>query len=176
MSGFIARRLAAFGIAAVLAVSVLPARAQDVLGETGVKGAGSSFFYPILSRWSREYRTWLSRGGDFPTANGGLEDPPASSALQYEPVGSLAGALRLNAGAVDFGASDMPLRSEELAALGLGQFPVVIGGGGRGRERRRCPRGRDQAHRARARRDLSREGIPLVGSSHQGAQPGADAA
>ena len=113
--------------AAFMAVSILPAEAQDVLGETGIKGAGSSFVYPVLSRWSREYRSWLSRGGDFPVANAGLEDPPASSALQYEPVGSLAGTLRVNGGAVDFGASDMPMRSEELARLGLGQFPIVIG-------------------------------------------------
>jgi phosphate transport system substrate-binding protein len=124
----IARRLVALGIAAVVAVWSSPATAQDVLGETGIKGAGSTFVYPVLSRWSREYRAWLSRGGDFPAANSGLEDPPASSALDYEPVGSLAGTLRVKDRAVDFGASDMPLKSEELASLGLGQFPIVIGG------------------------------------------------
>jgi phosphate transport system substrate-binding protein len=123
-----ARRFAAFGIAAFMAISVPPVKAQDVLGETGIKGAGSTFVYPILSRWSREYRDWLSRGGEFPAANSGLEDPPASSALDYEPVGSLAGALRAKDRAVDFGASDMPMKSEELAQLGLGQFPIVIGG------------------------------------------------
>lgn len=128
MSARIARRLAAIGIAAFTAVSIPPARAQDVLGETGIKGAGSTFAYPVLSRWSREYRVFLSRGGDYPAANSGLEDPPASSALEYEPVGSLAGTLRVKDAAVDFGASDMPLRSDELAKLGLGQFPIVIGG------------------------------------------------
>lgn len=61
-------------------------------------------------------------------AGGGLDDPPASSALEYEPVGSLAGTLRVKDRAVDFGASDMPLKAEELAALGLSQFPVVMGG------------------------------------------------
>ena len=71
---------------------------------------------------------WLARGGEFPVANAGLEDPPASSALEYEPVGSLAGALRVKDRAVDFGASDMPLKSDELTSLGLGQFPIVIGG------------------------------------------------
>jgi phosphate transport system substrate-binding protein len=115
-------------VAVVAALSAAPARAQDVLGSTGMKGAGSTFVYPVLARWSREYRAWLSRGGDFPTANSGLEDPPASSALDYEPVGSLAGTLRVKDRAVDFGTSDMPLTSQELAAFKLGQFPIVMGG------------------------------------------------
>ena len=74
---------------------------QDLLGETGTRGAGSTFVYPLLSRWSREYRIWLARGGDYPVAEASLDDPSASSALEYEPVGSLAGLLRLKAGAVD---------------------------------------------------------------------------
>jgi phosphate transport system substrate-binding protein len=121
--------VAALGIlAAVATAPVRPVGAQDVLGDTGIKGAGSTFAYPLLSRWSLEYRRWLARGGDFPAANSGLEDPPASSALQYEPVGSLAGTLRVKDRAVDFGASDMPLTSGELATLGLCQFPIVVGG------------------------------------------------
>jgi phosphate transport system substrate-binding protein len=124
----IATRLAALGVATFITLSILPARAQDVLGETGIRGAGSTFVYPVLSKWSREYRAALARGGDYPGANSGLEDPPASSALEYEPVGSLAGTLRLKDGAVDFGASDMPMKSDELAKFGFGQFPVVIGG------------------------------------------------
>lgn len=121
-------RFIAIATAAFTILSSSPASAQDVLGETGVKGAGSTFAYPIMSRWSREYRDWLSRGGEFPAGNSGLDDPVATSTLQYESVGSLAGALRVKDRAVDFGASDMPLKSEELDTLGLGQFPVVIGG------------------------------------------------
>jgi phosphate transport system substrate-binding protein len=122
------RILVAWGIAAATAIAVMPARAQEVLGEAGIKGAGSTFAYPLLSRWSREYRVWLSRGGQFPAANAGLDDPPASSALDYEPVGSLAGTLRVKDRAVDFGASERPLTSEELASMGLCQFPIVMGG------------------------------------------------
>lgn len=110
------------------ASSIGSLRAQDVLGATGITGAGSTFAYPLLSKWSREYRSWLARGGDFPLPNAGLDDPPASSALAYEAVGSLAGTLRVKDRAVDFGASDAPLRAEELAQLGLGQFPIAIGG------------------------------------------------
>jgi phosphate transport system substrate-binding protein len=119
--------IGAFAVTASF-VAAPPAGAQDVLGETGIKGAGSTFVYPVLSKWSQEYRLALARGGDFPMPNGGLEDPPATSRLEYELVGSLAGTLRVKDRAVDFGASDMPLKSEELASLGLAQFPIVMGG------------------------------------------------
>ena len=127
MTNRIVRRALTLGLVSFVMVSAIPVSTQDVLGETGIKGAGSTFVYPVLSKWSREYRMWLARGGDYPVA-GGLDDPPASSALEYEPVGSLAGSLRVKDRAVDFGASDMPLKSDELASLGLGQFPIVIGG------------------------------------------------
>jgi phosphate transport system substrate-binding protein len=105
-----------------------PVAAQDVLGETtGIKGAGSTFFYPIVSRWSRAHREQQARGA-FPIPNAGLEDPSATSALAYEPVGSLGGMSRLKHRAVDFAASDMPLESHELATLGVAQFPIVLGG------------------------------------------------
>ena len=122
------RRHILAAVACVSLVQAVPASGQDLLGETGTRGAGSTFVYPLLSRWSREYRIWLARGGDYPVAEASLDDPSASSALEYEPVGSLAGLLRLKAGAVDFAASDMGLKSDELNGLGLGQFPIVVGG------------------------------------------------
>lgn len=129
MSHWIRRWPLAIIIAALLATGTLPARAQDLIGETrGLKGAGSTLVYPLLSLWSREYRAWQAGGGEFPAPNAGLEDPPATSALVYEAVGSLAGTLRVKEGAVDFGASDMPLKSQELASFRLAQFPIVVGG------------------------------------------------
>jgi phosphate transport system substrate-binding protein len=128
MSWRIARRLVTVGIAVVAVAAWWPVTAQEVLGETGVKGAGSTFVYPILSRWSRDYRTQRAGSGDFPIANTGLDGPPSTSALAYEPVGSLGGMLRVKDRAVDFAASDMPLTSSELATLGLAQFPIVLGG------------------------------------------------
>src|SRR5688572_17398534 len=57
------RRTLLWGLAMLLAAWPGPATAQDVLGEAGIKGAGSTFVYPVLSRWSREYRAWVARGG-----------------------------------------------------------------------------------------------------------------
>jgi phosphate transport system substrate-binding protein len=118
----------AFGIV-LAALAAAPAGAQEVLGDTStVRGAGSTFAHPILSRWAQSYQRWIAGGGEYPAPNTGLEDPPTRPALAYEPSGSLAGMMRVKAAAVDFGASDVPLRPAELAKLGLGQFPIVIGG------------------------------------------------
>ena len=107
----------------------VPTRSQEVLGGTEVvRGAGSSFAYPVISRWAHSYQRWLALGGDFPFFNSGLDDPKVGPPLDYEPVGSLAGTLRVRDRAVDFGASDAPLPSDELEKLGLAQFPIVIGG------------------------------------------------
>jgi phosphate transport system substrate-binding protein len=124
------KRLATFIVAAIVAaVPAASSKAQEVLGGTEVvRGAGSSFAFPVISRWAHSYQRWLALGGDFPFFNSGLDDPQVGPPLDYEPVGSLAGTLRVRDRAVDFGASDAPMASDELAKLGLGQFPIVIGG------------------------------------------------
>jgi phosphate transport system substrate-binding protein len=75
-----------------------------------VTGAGSTFVYPVLSRWASDFK---KAGGD---------------EINYQSIGSGGGIAQIKAGTVDFGATDKPLSSEELAAAGLAQFPVVIGG------------------------------------------------
>jgi phosphate transport system substrate-binding protein len=119
--------LASLALAATL-VWPTGATAQDVIGDSQFSGAGSTFAYPIISRWSRGYDRWVAGGGDFPTTGAGLDDPPTKPALDYEPVGSLAGTMRVKDRRADFGTSDVPLSSQELGKLGLGQFPVVMGG------------------------------------------------
>jgi phosphate transport system substrate-binding protein len=81
-----------------------------VPAEAGVTGAGSTFVYPVLSRWAADFK---KAGGD---------------EINYQSIGSGGGIAQIKAGTVDFGATDKPLASEELAAAGLAQFPVVIGG------------------------------------------------
>jgi phosphate transport system substrate-binding protein len=90
--------------AAALALGAAAVHAQDVTG------AGASFPAPIYAKWADAYHK----------ANGGK--------INYQSVGSGAGIRQIKAKTVDFGASDMPLKDDELAKDGLVQFPTVIGG------------------------------------------------
>lgn len=73
-------------------------------------GAGSTFVYPIFAKWAAEYAL---RSGN---------------RVNYQPIGSGSGIVQIKSGSVDFGASDAPMKPEELAKAGMGQFPLVIGG------------------------------------------------
>ena len=111
-------------------------------------------------------RRWRA-AATFRSPNGGLDDPPASSALEYEPVGSLAGTLRVKDRAVDFGASDDAAAVERARAAGARAVPARHR---RRRRRRQHRRRRDraaQADRPGARRYLPRQDHALVGSGAQ---------
>ena len=73
-------------------------------------GAGATFPYPIYAKWAESYKA--------ATGNG----------LNYQSVGSGAGIKQIKAKTVDFGASDMPLKADELEKEGLMQFPAIMGG------------------------------------------------
>ncbi|MDH0744744.1 phosphate ABC transporter substrate-binding protein PstS [Pseudomonas sp. GD03842] len=77
---------------------------------TDVTGAGSSFVFPVISKWATEYST------------------KSGNKVNYQSIGSGGGIAQIKAATVDFGASDAPLKAEDLQASGLGQFPSVIGG------------------------------------------------
>jgi phosphate transport system substrate-binding protein len=82
-------------------------------------GAGSTFAFPVIGKWTQLYRSVKSDGAEM---------VPLDIGVDYEPVGSLGGEVRVTQRAVDFGATDRPVSSEELARSGLIQFPFVMGG------------------------------------------------
>jgi len=75
-----------------------------------VSGAGASFIFPLVSKWSADYNA------------------ASGAKINYQSIGSGGGIAQIKAGTVDFGSSDKPLSSEELAQSGLAQFPSAIGG------------------------------------------------
>ena len=91
-------------LAILLAAVTFAATAQDITG------AGATFPAPLYSKWASEY------------------NKSTGVKINYQSVGSGAGIKQIEAKTVTFGASDMPLTDDKLAALGLFQFPTVIGG------------------------------------------------
>ena len=95
-------------ILAVIAASVYlmspTANAQTITG------AGATFPFPIYSKWSEAYKE------------------KTDIQLNYQSIGSSGGIKQIKASTVDFGATDAPLKGDELTASGLVQFPTVLGG------------------------------------------------
>ncbi|HET7254653.1 MAG TPA: extracellular solute-binding protein, partial [Xanthobacteraceae bacterium] len=75
-----------------------------------ITSAGSTFVFPILSKWSAYYSA------------------KTEIHVNYQSIGSGGGLAQIKAGTVDFGAADAPMKPEELQNPGMGQFPLVIGG------------------------------------------------
>lgn len=96
-------RTTSLGLGAVLALSAA-AQAQDVTG------AGATFPAPLYAKWADAY------------------NKASGARINYQSVGSGAGIKQIKSKTVDFGASDMPLKDEDLAKDGMLQFPTVIGG------------------------------------------------
>ncbi|HML07470.1 MAG TPA: phosphate ABC transporter substrate-binding protein PstS [Xanthobacteraceae bacterium] len=91
-------------VAGFLAATVLPAAAIDI------SGAGATFPYPVYAKWADAYKKQTGVG------------------LNYQSIGSGGGIKQIEARTVTFGATDAPLKGEELDKNGLVQFPMVMGG------------------------------------------------
>ena len=89
---------------ALAAASTIAAVAADI------SGAGATFPYPIYAKWADTYKKETGVG------------------LNYQSIGSGGGIKQIQAKTVTFGASDMPLKADELQKAGLVQFPTVLGG------------------------------------------------
>jgi phosphate transport system substrate-binding protein len=75
-----------------------------------ITGAGATFPAPIYAKWADAY------------------NKATGVRMNYQSIGSGGGIKQIKAKTVDFGATDMPLKDEELAKDGMIQFPTVIGG------------------------------------------------
>ena len=94
----------------VLSVGVAAMSLASVVFAQDVTGAGASFPAPLYSKWASDY--YKATGVK----------------INYQSVGSGAGLRQIEAKTVDFGASDAPVKDDDLVKKGLVQFPTVIGG------------------------------------------------
>ena len=90
-------------VAAGLVAVATPAFAADITG------AGSTFIYPVLSKWADAYKKESGNG------------------VNYQSIGSGAGIKQIIAGTVTFGATDAPLKADQLQKDGLTQWPMIMG-------------------------------------------------
>jgi len=97
------KHLRTLAVAGFLAATVLPAAAMDI------SGAGATFPYPIYAKWADAYKKETGVG------------------LNYQSIGSGGGIKQIEARTVTFGATDAPLKGDDLDKNGLAQFPMVMG-------------------------------------------------
>jgi len=95
------RKLAVLGLAAALSFNAYAAQSN---------GAGASFVFPAMTKWSSDY------------------NKATKNRISYQSIGSGGGIAQIKANTVDFGSSDAPMKPEDLKKFGLGQFPSVSGG------------------------------------------------
>ncbi|QCI63978.1 phosphate ABC transporter substrate-binding protein PstS [Phreatobacter stygius] len=113
MRAISSRLLCALAAVLIASVSSLPAQAEPI------RGAGSTFAAPVIGRWAKNYETARTDGGSYTSPDWTVD---------YEPVGSLAGIMRLAQPEMDFAATDAPIPPADLAQRNLAQFPIVLGG------------------------------------------------
>ncbi|WP_395678545.1 phosphate ABC transporter substrate-binding protein PstS [Inquilinus sp.] len=97
----------------ILRSAVLGAAVALVAGASqaaDISGAGATFPYPVYAKWADAYKKESGIG------------------LNYQSIGSGGGIKQIKEKTVTFGASDMPLKPEDLDAAGLVQFPMIMGG------------------------------------------------
>ena len=99
-------RLLKWGTAPVIAAAMI----AQTAAAADLTGAGASFPAPIYAKWADAYRK------------------ATGNKINYQSIGSGGGIKQITAKTVDFGASDMPLKPEDLEKDGLMQFPTVVGG------------------------------------------------
>jgi phosphate transport system substrate-binding protein len=92
------------------ALTVAGAMLSGYAAAANITGAGATFPYPLYAKWAEAYKA------------------KTNHSVNYQSIGSGGGIKQIVSKTVDFGASDMPLKPEQLAKDGLLQFPTVVGG------------------------------------------------
>jgi phosphate transport system substrate-binding protein len=94
----------------VAITGALAMAATDAATAAEISGAGATFPAPVYQKWAEMYKA------------------ATGNSLNYQSIGSGGGIRQITANTVDFGASDKPLKPDDLAAAGFVQFPTVVGG------------------------------------------------
>jgi phosphate transport system substrate-binding protein len=94
-------------IKAIVAAGLVAASTSAFAAD--ITGAGSTFIYPVLSKWADAYKK------------------ESGSGVNYQSIGSGAGIKQIQAKTVTFGATDAPLKADQLEKDGFAQWPMIMG-------------------------------------------------
>jgi phosphate transport system substrate-binding protein len=97
-------------LASAFAAMTMVAAGNTTAQAADITGAGATFPFPIYAKWAEAYKAASGIG------------------LNYQSIGSGGGIRQIRAKTVDFGATDAPIKGEELTRDGMMQFPAVMGG------------------------------------------------
>ncbi|MBU3565668.1 phosphate ABC transporter substrate-binding protein PstS [Polynucleobacter sp. MWH-HuK1] len=92
------------------AISIAVVASSSGVFAADMTGAGATFPYPVYAKWAEAYKA------------------KTGSNLNYQSIGSSGGIKQIKAKTVDFGATDNPVKFDDLEKDGLVQFPAIIGG------------------------------------------------
>jgi len=109
LSSFVARMSTVLTVATA-SVGLLTGSFAQAQAQAQITGAGATFPYPIYAKWADAYKK------------------VTGTSMNYQSIGSGGGIKQITAKTVDFGASDAPMKAEDLEANGLIQFPAIMGG------------------------------------------------
>jgi phosphate transport system substrate-binding protein len=93
-----------------VAAAALASLAMGTAMAADITGAGATFPFPVYAKWAEAYKKDTGTG------------------LNYQSIGSSGGIRQIRAKTVAFGATDAPVKGEELDKDGMVQFPAIIGG------------------------------------------------
>jgi phosphate transport system substrate-binding protein len=94
----------------VATLSISAASFAPIAIAADITGAGATFPFPIYAKWAEAYKARTGNG------------------MNYQSIGSSGGIKQIKAKTVDFGATDNPVKFEDLEKDGMVQFPAIIGG------------------------------------------------
>jgi phosphate transport system substrate-binding protein len=94
-------------IKAIVAAGLVAASTSAFAAD--ITGAGSTFIYPVLAKWADAYKK------------------ESGSDVNYQSIGSGAGIKQIQSKTVTFGATDMPLKVDQLEKDGFAQWPMIMG-------------------------------------------------
>ncbi len=126
-TGAARRRRVVMPLVVLAAVGVVALLLTGPGQQTQIQGGGSTLAQPLIERSAIAFRDAHAADNPERPDETGNDWVLNGSGIEYEPVGSMGGIMRLSDPEVDFAVSDYPLSAQGLDELEVAQFPIALG-------------------------------------------------